>query len=90
MIENIILEKPVSWIESNVTGNYVNLFYNNLLQILKSYNLNIEIIDVFYAADGGLKYNRTPEFNNFNTLYISSLMSCFSWDLFMLFYDKYF
>lgn len=71
MIKNIILEKPVSWIESNTTGHYVNVFYNNLLQILKSYNLNIKIIDVFYAIDGGLKYNRTPEFDNSDTLYIS-------------------
>jgi hypothetical protein len=72
MINNIIIEKPISWIESEDLGDYVKIFYNNLLDILNEYNIDLNIIDIFYAGcDSGLDYNRTPKFNFNNTLYLS-------------------
>jgi hypothetical protein len=71
MIKKIILEKPVSWIKSETMGFCVGKLYENLFKILKSYNLNIEIIDIFYTGCGGPEYHRTPKFNYLDTLYIS-------------------
>lgn len=71
MIKNIIVERPVSWINSDITGRYVGILYDHLLNIFKSYNINIEIIDIFYFGCNGLRYDRTPKFNNSDTLYFS-------------------
>lgn len=71
MIKKIIVENPISWMDIAGIGSYVKIFYKNLLDVLKSYNVDLKIIDINFPTSAGPKYDRTPVFDHSDTLYIS-------------------
>lgn len=65
----ITIENPVDWFKDPPIAKYLKPFYKNLISSCKDHFKDIEFVDVFYQKK--MPYNRTPEFNFLDTIYIS-------------------
>jgi hypothetical protein len=73
MIDSVIIEKPISWMENKEIGPVVTSLYDELYKEIKEKNLQIQTVNIFghsITDNPIIFYNRTPNFNK-NTLYLS-------------------